>query len=886
MSTEPEVYPTPPSWPTKVLRALVRTDYIEEIEGDMEERFLDNLELFSEAKSRRLFIWDTLKLIRPRLLKKLGGDHKLNHYGMFENYLKITLRNIKKRKIYSAIKIGGFAIGIALSILISLFVIDEIRVDQHLSDKPVYRLLMKGIWEGDIYHTTSVPPVLAPSLVEDYPEVVTSGRMIHFDGFGDTGGNLVRMEGSDKSIYEERFGYADPEIPDMLEFVFVHGDRSTALVEPMTLILSKRKADKYFPGQNPVGKLLYLNENQENPYKITGVFESLKATHLNQFDFFFTLSGKEFWPGEQRNWCCNNYTTYIEVDENTTAAFEAKLKLIHDQYFVTYAEEDGDARLDLIKAHHSLVMQKVSDVHLHSAHVFDFLTVSDITMVWAFAAIAVFILLLACINFINLSTANSASRAREIGLRKAVGCRRKDIISQFLIEAIVLTFVAVVLGTILASMAMPLFNSITDKTLVFPYGSPFFYLVLLILTIVIGVLSGIYPSFYLSSFEPITALNERLGSKGKKSNVWLRNVLVLFQLIISTMLIAGAISVYRQMEYILTKDVGFDKDQMVIIQGFNSLGDQMESFKNEVVNLPGVANATISSSLPVEGTRRNGNEFWKAGRRGIDKPAGGQFWQADGDYFATLGIEFVEGRPFDLDKASDSTAAVINETMVKKLGLEDPLNAEVENFLPWKIVGVVKDFHFTQFNKDAIRPLLVAPSSFGDMLTVKISSKDMAGSMAQLETLWDRFKPNQFFRYDFLDRRYEAMYEGVERTKTLLLIFAAFSVIVACLGLFGLSVFTVAQRNKEMTIRKVLGASVQRIIRLLTVDYLKLVVLALIVALPSALYFVQEWLEPFKYKIPHIWDVLVLAGFLVISLAWEWSACSPTAQQWPIQRKD
>ncbi|MEM9329606.1 MAG: FtsX-like permease family protein, partial [Bacteroidota bacterium] len=618
------------------------------------------------------------------------------------------------------------------------------------------------------------------------------------------------------------------------------------------------------PGQDPVGKLLYLNENEEKPYQVTGVFEPLLGTHLSEFDFFFTLSGKEFWPGEQTNWCCNNYTTYVQLKENAESAFEAKLKSVHDQYFVTYAEQEGEPRLELIKAHHTLVMQKVSKIHLYSAQVFDFLTVSDITTVWAFAAIAVFILLLACINFINLSTANSASRAKEVGLRKAVGSHRKDIIYQFLIEAMVLTVIAVFLGTILASIGMPLFNSITGKTLVFPYGEPLFYLLLLGVTLAIGLLSGLYPSFYLSSFEPIAALSERLGSKGKRANAWLRNILVLFQLIISTMLIAGAISVYRQMDYILTKDVGFDKEQMVIIQGFNSLGDQMQTFKEEVVNLPEVKNATVSSSLPVTGTRRNGNEFWKAGRRGIDKGQGGQFWRTDDDYFSTLGIEFVEGRPFDLDRASDSTSAVINEAMVRKLGLNDPLNSEVENFIPWKIVGVVKDFHYQEFNVSEVRPILIAPGGFGDMLTVKIATEDMSGSIAKLETIWNQFKPNQFFRYDFLDRRYEMMYEGVERTKTLLLIFATFSVIVACLGLFGLSVFTVAQRYKEMTIRKVLGASVQVIIRLLTVDYLKLVVLALIVASPIAYFFMEEWLADFEYKIPRIWDILVLAGFLVL----------------------
>ncbi len=858
-----ETLPQPPQWPLKILRALVRADYLEEIEGDMEERYLDNLEIFSTRKSRRLFVLDTLKLIRPRLLKKPGGDQKLNSYGMFENYLKVTFRNIKKRKVYSAIKIGGFALGIALSILVTLFVYDEFQIDRELADQPIYRVLYDGVYKGEHYQSTSVPPILASSLANDYPEVLKAGRMLHFDGFGDAGGNLIRMEGQDKSVYEERFAYSDAIMPDMLDFDFVYGDRTSALANPFTLIISKRKAEKYFPGQDPVGTLLYLNDNQENPYQITGVFESLQGTHLQQFDFFFTLSGKEFWDGEQTSWCCYNYTTYVELAPNSSAAFESKLKSAHDQYFVTYAEQTQDPGVDEIKANNTLAIQKASNIYLGSADIYDFLKVSDLATVKAFAAIAIFILLLACINFINLSTANSASRAKEIGLRKAVGSQRGDIVYQFLTEAVVLTFIAVVLGATLAWLGMPLFNSVTGKSLIFPYAEPLFYLMLLALTLIIGVFSGIYPSFYLSSFRPIAALNGRLGGSGKRANAWLRNVLVLFQLTISSMLIVGAISVYRQMDYILTMDLGYDKDHLVMIQGFNSLDSQMKTFKNEVLAIPEVQHATVSSSLPVTGTQRNGNGFTIAGRKNIDKSVGGQFWGADDDYFATLDLQFVEGRPFDMELASDSVSAVINEAMVRELGLENPLQSEVENFIPWKIVGVIEDFHYDHL-KEKVQPLLISPREFGDKLTVKLSGENMPESLAKLEALWDRFKPNQIFRYEFVDRRFEIMYEGVQQTKTLFLVFATFSVIVACLGLFGLSVFTVAQRNKEMTIRKVLGASVQLIIRLLTVDYLKLVMLALIIASPIAWYFMTDWLANFEYRITRLWDIFAVAGVLVV----------------------
>ena len=851
----------------KIIKAVLNADYLEEIEGDMYEEYQYHLEVFSKRKARYLYCREVFKVLRSSLVKRPFKTQKLNTMGMIANYSKVTLRNIKKNKVQAAIKIGGFSIGIAISLLICLFVLGEYKKDQSLADNNVYKVVYQSDNPEQTYKTSTVPPPLAKSIKEDYPEVVQSGRTLVFDGFGDAGGNLFRPMDSETSIYEDKFGYADPSILQMLEFDLVHGDVNTALNEPLSLILSATKAEKYFPGENPVGKTVMINEREDRVYTIKGVYADLDESHLHSIDFFLTLSGKEFWRNEQGSWCCSNYTTYIELDPSAqVSAFEGKLKDIHDHYFVTYERESDPMYADMIEEFNTLAVQHVSDIYLRSSDIYGFLPLGDIRIVTVFSLIAVFIVLLACVNFINLATANSMERAMEIGLRKVVGSGRQGIIHQFLTEAVVLSAISVLLGVILAALAMPMFNQVVGKSIHIPFDEPIFYLILVFFSVAIGLLSGIYPAFYLSSIQSIKVLggnlrNTRLGTASR-----LRSILVVFQFSFSMFLIAGAFIVYKQMDLILNKDLGYDKDQVVTIHGMDSMKESMLTFKANLEGLPEVESASFCNSLPVEGTHRNGTTFYIGGRKNVDKGVSGQIWFADDDYFETLGVEILEGRSFSNDRASDTISVVVNEAMVRQLGIEDPVDAAIENWGKWKVVGVMKDFNYDHL-RDSVRPLLLARTQYSDLLSIKLQTADMVSTLDKIESQWQSMNPNQAIRITFLDQEFKAMYEEVTRTRSIFLAFAVFAIIVACLGLTGLTMHSIAIRTKEITIRKVLGASFQSIINLLSLEYLKLIFIAIVIAVPLGWYLAEEWLKEFTHSITQTWDAFLVGGIILIIIA-------------------
>lgn len=857
----------PPKWPIKIIKKFLRPEFVEEIEGDMYEEYQFHLERFTKPRADYLYKREIFKILRSSLIKKPFKTQKLNIMGMLTNYSKVTVRNLKKNKVQAIIKIGGFSVGIAISLLISLFVLSEVNKDRHLNTSSVYKVIYESKRPEMPYKSSSVPPILSPSLKKDYPQITESGRILVFDGFGDAGGNLFRPSDATTSIYEKKFGYADPSILGMLQFDFLHGDAETALAEPYTLILSRSKAEKYFSGKNPVGETVFINEDIEKPYTIKGVYDDLDNSHLSSVDFFFTLSGKEFWNGEQTDWCCYNYVTYIELADDTDLdALDDKLKAIHDHYFVTYEQEIDPMYADMIKEHNTLLAQHVSDIYLYSQDIHGFTPFGDIRIVSIFGAIAVFIILLACINFVNLVTANSAERAMEIGLRKAVGSGKAGIINQFLTEAIILSLISVIIGVLLAFVFAPAFTQVIGKSILMPFNQPIFYLLIISFALIIGLLSGIYPAFYLSQIQTISALNGSLSHKGTKGATTLRSVLVVFQFAISMFLISGAIVVYKQMDFILGKDLGFDKEQVMMIQGTSSMDDGMLTFKQSLESLPEVVSASFSNSLPVDGTHRNGNQFWKAGRRNIDQGVGGQFWRADEDYIKTLGLEIVKGRGFSNELIGDSVSVIINEAMAEQLGLDDPIGAEVENWRKWKVIGVVKNFNYSHLNEQ-IRPVLIARTKYADILTVKLQTNDMIYSMQKIEKQWQKMNPNQTIRVNFLDQEFEAMYADIIRTKRVFLAFAVFAILVACLGLIGLTIHTVAIRTKEITVRKVLGASIDSILRLLAKDYLKLILISIMISAPFGWYFSNEWLLEFTYRIGNPWEAFVYGGLILVLIA-------------------
>lgn len=785
---------------------------------------------------------------------------------MLKNHLKIAWRQLRKQKFYSSIKIGGFALSIAACLLIALFIRDELSYDQqYVNADRIYRVVNLYNNNGSIGKGIACSAPFARSIKADFPEIESSGRLMPFELFAGAGSNEVMLADQDQNTFEEGFSYADPEILDILEVPMVYGDRAHALAEPNTIVLSKKKADKYFPHQNPVGKILYLNNDKAHPYTVGGVMKDFPSTIHIQYDFFLTLKGHELWPGEQNNWMAQNYPTYIRLRPGSNATrLETKLRTIPQKYLVPALIQSGRADAEEAGKNISYFIQPVSTIHI-TADVPDGLPHGDIRFVWLFGAVACFILLIACINFINLSTARSANRAKEVGLRKVVGSQRGSLVRQFLTESLLFSCCSFILAIVLAWLLLPYFNRLAAKSLIFPWTTWWLFPIMLLAAIAIGVLAGLYPSFYLSSFQPIQVL-KGIVSRGSK-NGRLRSVLVVFQFTTSVILIIATFVVYRQMQFILGKKLGFDKDQIVVIQGTGALGDQIKTFKTELLKQPSIKSVAISGFLPIAGTKRNQNSFWKEGKIKEDAPVGAQIWVTDPDYIPTLGMKIVEGRNFAEDIVSDSQAVIINQTMAKQLVLVDPIGKRIASGRRiYTVVGVVKDFNFESM-KENVGPLCLRCGYNRDLVSVKVSGGDMAATIRSISTVWKKLAPNQAIRYTFLDESFARMYEDVQRMGHIFTSFSALAIIIACLGLFALSAFMAEQRGKEISVRKVLGASVTQLTALLSKDFLKLVLIAVVIASPIAWWAMHRWLQDFVYRIDiSVW-VFFWAGILVVAIA-------------------
>jgi putative ABC transport system permease protein len=578
------------------------------------------------------------------------------------------------------------------------------------------------------------------------------------------------------------------------------------------------------------------------------------------------MTGREFWPGEQNTWDASNYHTYVLLRKGTDPVqLEHKLLSILDRYYLPSMKERGVPNPEKLLKNAGFYLQPVTDIYLKSDKIQDKLAHGDSRFVYIFGAIAAFILVIACINFINLSTAKSANRAKEVGVRKVVGSLRGNLINQFLAESMLFSFLSFAAGILLAQLLLPYFNTLSAKSLSLPWQEWWLLPGMVGAAMFIGLLAGLYPAIYLSAFKPIDVLKGKI-SMGSKSST-LRSALVVFQFTTSIILIVGTFVINRQMNYILNKKIGFDKDQVLLIQGAHTLGEKVQTLKNELLRLPEVKHVSVSDYLPIKGTKRNGNGFWVDGRKNLDESVGSQFWQVDTDYLQTMGIKLLEGRNFSTQLASDSQAVIINQAMVRKLGLKDPLNQRIFNWKAWNVIGVVEDFHYESL-RDTIQPIVLALGNSPSILSVKVNANShMPQLMQSVNKIWKDLSPNQPIRYTFLDESYARMYEDVQRTGRVFSSFAILAIIVACLGLYGLSSFMVEQRSKEIGIRLVLGASAQNVFSLLTFNFMRLILISFAIAVPIAWFMMHKWLEDFVYRTKISPGIFLLAGLVAISIA-------------------
>ncbi|MEQ9376415.1 MAG: ABC transporter permease [Imperialibacter sp.] len=857
--------PLPPSLAVKLLEKLLRHDLSEEVLGDLEEKFYATADKRSARRAKLNYWYQVVNYLRPFAIRKSRLKNS-NNKAMLQHYIKISWRSISRHKVFSSIKIGGFAVGIAACLLIALFIRHELSYDSFYKNQDsIYRLTNQWSEGGEVGRWTNLQGPLKTVIEENVPEVKHVARTVQWS-WGNAGSNLVRTADSQFNIDEEGFIYADPELLRILEVDMVFGSKERALDEPNSLVISRTMADKYFPNENPVGKQLVLNDDPETTYTVGGVMKDFPANSHLQANFILTLFGRKAGPGTS-GWCCTNYVFYTSLNAGSSKlAVEQKLLDVRNTYVMDQLKTAGKTGLEEMEKHHGYYLQPVADVYLNTAEVSDDIAHGNYDLVWIFGIIAGIILLLACVNFVNLSTARSVQRAKEVGLRKVVGSVRSNLIAQYLSESVVFCTLAILAALIVATLALPFFNTLAGKSLSMPWLSWWFLPSLAAVALIVGLLSGLYPALYLSKFSPVAVLRGTMTTGEKGS--FMRSGMVVFQFAVTVVLIIGAIVTQQQFRLIMNKSLGYNKDQVINIQGLNTLDSAKKaSLKQELINLPEVKSATLSDFMPVAGSAIHNRTYWLAEERLIDDGFEAARWTVDEDYIATFGMTLVEGEFFS-GIASDQKNIIVNESMAKQLGMESPVGAELIDMFDqkYKVIGVVKDFYFESV-LGTVDPLAMVYGAGNGVLSVSVQPSEMNGTLQALNTVWEGFAPNQSFRYVFLDQRFEQMYDSLTRARTLFMIFALLSIVIACLGLFALSAFMAERRSKEVSIRKILGASVSGLFTLLALDFMKLVITAVLLAIPIGWLLMDEFLGDVKNRVDLSWYLFAGAGFTAIIIA-------------------
>lgn len=795
---------------------------------------------------------------------------------MFKNYLKIAFRHLWKHKGFSFINIAGLAIGLTCFLLISLFVAHELSYDRwNPQVERIVRPYSDIKFGGSEMHMAVSGAVIGPDVAREMPDVQAFCRL------RDYGTYLVRRDGEMQQNFEEReILTADSSFFEVFPLPILAGNSKTCLQEPNTIAISKSKAEKYFGTvQMAMGETLILDNRQK--CKITAVYEDMPTNNHFDADFLIAMNGNREVDQASPLWATsNNFHTYFLLRPGTDVEkFKAKFDAFSEQKIAETAKMMMNLSIEEFEAtgqYARYTLQDVTDIHLYSDLDVELAANSSIQYIWVFGAIALFVLFIACINFMNLTTARSANRAKEIGVRKVLGGLRANLVSQFLSETVLLTVIAVILAVGFSALLLPWFNELSARELAMPWGSFGFWLSLAIGTSLVGLLAGSYPAFFLSAFNTIKILKGQMVGKSKGGG--LRSALVVFQFTTSIVLIVGTMLVYKQLNYIQDKKLGFQKDQVIIVDNAYTLGDKVEVYREEVKKEPGIQSVTVSSYLPVPSSRSNTTFVTSREFRQDNAINMGQ-WRVDFDYLETLGLEMVNGRFFDRSFATDSSAIILNETAAAILGWDDPIGQRLylptenvtgqpnpEDFDEYTIVGVVKDFHWESLRENIGALSLMIGRSTAHV-SCKFSAAESASVVKALEAHWKKLSPNQPFSYRFMDNSFSSMYEAEQQIGSIALTFSLLAIFISCLGLFGLASFTAEQRTKEIGIRKVLGANTPQIVQLLSRDFLRLVFIALLIATPIAWYSMQQWLQDFAYRIEINWWVFVLAGLAAVLIA-------------------
>ncbi len=777
---------------------------------------------------------------------------------MFKNYFKMAFRNLWRNKGFSAINIFGLAIGLAVCLLITLFVIDELSYDKYnINADRIYRVTSDFKVNGSVFIDRESPAPMAQIMLKEYPNIEMAAMLKN------NGKILVKKD--NETLIENNAFFADGNLFKVFTLPMIAGDPKTALNEPYSLVISRDIAKKYFNTTDVIGKIMRIDNTTD--YKITGVIENTPVQSHIHFHFIKAMSERADRNATQ--WTSENSMTYLlarkgvtqqeinkDLREATKKYAEPELKgFIHTS--VADLEQKGD--------HYRFVAIPVTKIHLFSEVIHELEPSGNIQYVYMSIVIAVLILLIACVNFMNLSTARSAGRSKEVGVRKVLGSNRGSLISQFLVESVVTSFIALVIAWIFAAFLLDYFNRLAGKQISLNLLANTWILPLLLFaTLIIGLLAGAYPAFFMSAFQPIQVLKGKLSAGFKNS--LLRNGLVVFQFVTVIVLIVGTLVIYCQLNYIRNKKLGYNREQVMVLHNVYSLGTHFKSFKEDVLKLAGVKSATVSGSLPTT-INEDTEVYSKDASMSSGQSVGLETWYVDEGYIPTLGIQIAGGRNFSKDRLTDSAAVLVNQTAANLLGMREPLNKFLyRNGRRYQIVGVVKDFNSGSL-RNKIVPLVMNLGVDKRAMAIRIETRNIPALISHVQALYhgaDANMAGQPFNYSFMDDDFNHLYQSEQNTGKIFMSFAFFAILIACLGLFGLVTYAAEQRTKEIGIRKVLGASITKIVAMLSNDFLKLVGISAMVAFPLAWWAMSRWLQNFAYRTDINWWVFAFAGFLAV----------------------
>ncbi|HEX6848463.1 MAG TPA: ABC transporter permease [Chitinophagaceae bacterium] len=785
---------------------------------------------------------------------------------MIRNYLKIAYRNLLKYKFISFINVFGLTIGLACCMLILTYILHELSYDKYQPNADrVYRVtrtFLNAQTKTVSLTLSTISPPFGPLLKNDFGEIEDITRTLN--------NGTTSMKYEEKMFNESNVMWADDHFFNFFQADVIKGDPKRALSDPYTVMMTEEVAKKYFGNDEPMNKMIRINLGNYFDFKVTGVYKAFPSnTHFHPHIMlsFNTLNDTLIYGAEnlRTNWGNNSFFTYIRLPENyDPKKLAARFPAFLDKHMPAgpgFKPSDGT----------TLALQKLTDIHLRSHTDYEAEENGDIKRVYIFSAIALFILLIACINYMNLSTSRSTLRAKEIGIRKVAGAERKEIIFQFLSESILVSYISLAFAIVLTWLMLPLLNKISGQALAIDIILKWQITVpLLLIPFVVGIISGIYPAMFMSSFQPIKVLKGFLKISG---GISFRKALVTLQFAISIILIIATGVVFWQMRYMQNKILGFNKEHIVTIPYATQLNDRYEAFRNELLSNSNIKNVGRSSRIPTGrlldamGTRMESADTLAPVNVDI------KYVSADHDFISTYGVKVIAGRGFSREFSLDTSAFLINEAAAKVLGFNNYADAVGKNFgygnRRGKLIGVFNDFHFESLHQK-ITPLVLlvprSPNAYG-RISIKISGANIPTALDRIESSWKNFLPDTPYQFTFLDENFARLYEAEQRQKTLLIIFASLAIFIACLGLFGLSAFAILQRIKEIGIRKVLGADTSTIVALLSNDFLKLVAFAAMPAFVVSWYFMNKWLEDFAYRVSMPWWMFLTAGILAAVIA-------------------